>query len=254
MFKKLLISLCLLPVLLLGLTVESDRFDRLFEHADARTIVFCDLDNTLFESSTYLGSVAWRNHIRNKGKAAGLDAKQTEDVLDKFWSFVQPFVSVRLVDQNAPEVIQKLRGDKVLFVILTARDHYEKEHTLKQLESLNVALPQDEESRSLSLPSPALYDHGILFCGENSKGAVVRAFLEEMGLQPDRIVLIDDLAKQLADVEGVVKEKEIEFVGIRFSGADARVKAFDPQIADLQWQYLPQLLTDEEAQSLLQKR
>ena len=39
------------------------------------------------------------------------------------------------------------------------------------------------------------------------------------------------------------------FVGIRFGGADERVKAFDGLIADIQWASLPIVVTDEQAKA-----
>jgi hypothetical protein len=43
----------------------------------------------------------------------------------------------------------------------------------------------------------------------------------------------------------------VECIGIRFSGADLRVKAFDPHIADMQFSLLPQIISDEEVMQRL---
>jgi ribulose-5-phosphate 4-epimerase/fuculose-1-phosphate aldolase len=129
------------------------------------------------------------------------------------------------------------------------------DHTERQLSSVGIDLSNvryAEDPSTLSLPYPAVYAHGVIYCGENPKDAVLIAFFEKSCFTPHRVVFIDDRLEQLQAVERALEERKIAFVGLRFSGADARVKAFNSEVADLQWSQLPQIVSDQEALLILE--
>lgn len=72
-----------------------------------------------------------------------------------------------------------------------------------------------------------------------------------MNFFPKRIVLIDDRLEQVCELEKFISGTD--YIGIHFRGAEERVQAFDPQIADLQWALLPQIISDHEATMRLEK-
>ena len=243
--KKLLTALILIPSLIWGLTFESDRMEDALPYVETGTWVLIDVDNTLIESSVQLGSAQWRGYIRTKAQAAGYSKSESEEILDQFWMFVQPFVPVRLVDPNTLTFLQKTN---VPVFALTAREPIELKHTQKQVDSLGVIFINDfPEQVTLSAAHPALYEKGVLYCGENSKGEALTAFFQATGQTPDNVVFIDDRWEQITKLEAELEKLGIPFIGMRFSGADARVKAFDPAVADLQLSYLPMIISDEEA-------
>lgn len=244
--KKALFTLFLLPSLMWGLVVESGKMKELLSHVGEETWVLIDVDNTLIESSIQLGSAQWRNYIRKKAENAGYSKEEAELVLDEFWLFVQPFVPVNLVDSEAKSVVDTLKKDGVFVVALTARDPIEAFHTAKQLASVKLDLSNTFLSPRLSLPltAPALYQNGVVYCGENTKSSVLKALFKASGKTPRKIVFVDDKMDQINDLKSAFEHSKIEFVGIRFSAADARVKAFNGKIADLEWSLLPQIISD----------
>lgn len=251
--KKIFASLCLAPSLLWGVVFESERMEDIIPHVNEETWVFLDVDNTLIESSQYLGSAQWRNHIRGKAYDCGYSNGETELALDKFWLFVQYFVPVRLVDPYAVNVIEQLKESKTCVFALTARDAIESNHTQKQLSSTDIALSSDPFPQTLVLPAArlALLDQGVIYCGENTKSEALIAFFKEIGRTPKKIVVVDDRLDQIEGLEKSIEALGIEFVGMRFSAADKRVQAFDGDIADVQFSYLPKIVTDEEANEML---
>ena len=251
--KKIIAALCLVPSLIFGQIVESDQMETIVPHVTSETWVLIDVDNTLIESATHLGSAQWRSYIRKKALALGYTTAESELILDKFWIFVQHFVPVRLVDPAAPAVISQLQHSKTPVFALTAREPIEMTHTQKQLESVDVKLSNDDDRVLLSTAQPSLYHEGVIYCGDNTKSQALRAFFEYMGYMPKKIIFIDDKQAQVEEVEKAVEEMGIEYVGIRFSRADERVQAFDANIADLQFSHLPDIISDEEAQKILAK-
>ena len=253
--KKIITALCLIPSLIWGVIFESDQMQDVFPHVESETWVLIDVDNTLIESSVHLGSAQWRTYIRNKALKLGNDAAKSDLILDKFWIFVQHFVPVRLVDPAAQTVIEKLQDSKTVVVALTAREPLEMEHTRKQLDSAGIALSNGSFPEHLSLPAShySIYDDGVIYCGDSTKSEALIAFFQEVGYVPKKVIFVDDKLSQLQELEKTLEQMGIQFVGIRFSAADVRVKAFDPDIADLQFSQLPKIISDEEAKKMLSK-
>jgi hypothetical protein len=159
---------------------------------------------------------------------------------------------VRLVDQAALPTLEKVKS-KTLAVALTARGPKESVHTKKQLDSVGIDLKNAvfSETAIASLPFPCCYENGVIFSGDNKKGAALTAFFHHMNFFPKRIVLIDDRLEQVCELAKFISG--FDYIGIHFRGAEERVKAFDPQVADLQWSLLPQIISDHEAAMRLEK-
>jgi hypothetical protein len=244
-------AVCVLaPIPLLSTIIESDRIAALQPYAESDTLIFCDIDNTLFESAVQVGSIQWSGYMTKKAEKAGYSANEADEVSDKFWIFAQLFVPVRYVDPETPHVLLALKRAGIRIFGLTARYPIEVGSTKRQLSSLDIDLRSPyypEDFSVLPLPHPSVYDEGVIYCGSNEKSAALVAFLRKANFFPKRIVFIDDRLHHVKDLERVVTDMGIEFVGIRFSGADAHVKAFDSNIAELQWSHLPEIISDQEA-------
>jgi hypothetical protein len=145
-----------------------------------------------------------------------------------------------------------LQNSRVPVLILTARDPIEQRHTQKQIDSIQLHLSNDfPEKFTFSSPHPGLYERGVIYCGDNPKEEALFSFFQYTGRRPKKIIFVDDKQEQVKKVESGVENLGIEFVGIRFSGADERVRSFNPEVADLQFSHLPKIVSDEEAKSLL---
>lgn len=246
MLNKLV--LLLIPTLIFAKTLESDRLATLLDHHDENTWVVFDVDNTLLEATTHMGSDQWARYLDIKVLAAGYTEEERENIQDSMWRLAQLFINVRLIEPNTPEFIRQIPGS---VFALTARDPLLVNLTHEHLESVNIAF-QSQESCTFPLDKPNRFERGILFSGENKKSELLEALFNKVG-KPKRLIFIDDKWSHIKDVERLAQKLNIDYVGIRYSGADERVKSFDPKIADIQWQHLPTLLSDEEALKLLAK-
>jgi hypothetical protein len=254
MTKAILFCCCPLPLLLFGAIVESNHLADLQAYTDAHTMIICDVDNTLIESTLQMGSAQWREYIRKRARGAGYSVDGAEAVLDAFWICAQFFVPVRCVDPSTPQVLLELKHSESIVIALTAREPIEVSHTQRQLSSVGIDLRNihdREDSFSLPLPYPCIYEKGVVYSGENTKSAALLAFFQKTDHLPNRIVFIDDRLEQLQAMESSLKISGINFIGIRFARADARVKDFNPEIAELQWSRLPEIISDEEALRIL---
>ena len=227
---------------------ETNQMSDILSHVDSETWVIFDVDNTLIESSLHLGSAQWRGHIRKKALDLGYTDAESEKILDNFWKFVQPLIPVRLVDKKTESIIKQLKEDGVVTLALTAREPDEVEHTERQLEEVNISFSNDvvKENLFLSTSHPGLLKNNVVYCGENTKSEAVLAFFKELGLLPKKVVFVDDKWDQIYDVEKALSILGVENICIRFGGADERVSSFSSEIADLQWGFLPKIVSDEE--------
>ena len=84
------------------------------------------------------------------------------------------------------------------------------------------------------------YRDGIIFCegGINDKGVVLFRILELAGFKPKKIVFVDDKYGHLVSLEQECVERNIPFVGIRYSRFDDKVKLLDPKAVEQEYEEL----------------
>ena len=256
MFLKKLLSLIFLSttIYLSSEIVESDDFSVVMEHCEEDTLLVCDLDNTLIESSQHLGSISWKDYILFKSENCGHTKKESEEMQAKFWQFIQPFLRARLVEDSIQNTLVELKKKGVSVLAITERHPEEFAHTKKQLNSVNLKMSSFGKKRSISVNEPALYSKGILFCGNNKKTQSLISFLKTLKKAPKKIVYIDDLAFNIVEVNNFFKNEDTPCVAIRYAKTDERCDNFSPFVSDLQWYVLPKYLSDEDAYKMLNQK
>ncbi len=78
--ERFLYGCFLAPLPLLSTILESDRIADLQIHSDRETLVFCDIDNTLFESAMHMGSIQWSRYMTKKAEKAGYSAEEADEI------------------------------------------------------------------------------------------------------------------------------------------------------------------------------
>ncbi len=237
--------------------IETNSICRIREYITPESLVIFDIDNTLMEPSQTLGNDQWFYHRLKQHKAAGMNA---EDALEKSlaeWYAVQNVTKVRLVEPCAADLIQSLQKDNYTVMGLTTRGLGLCRTTIYQLKSLGINLgvtaPTHEEFHFMNCKG-VLFRQGILFTAGSNKGKALAKLLHRIGKQPKNIVFINDKATHLREVEEVCEQYNVPFIGLRYGFLDATVAAFNPEIADIQFEAFGQILSDEEAAHLLNLR
>lgn len=222
------------------------------------TIVFFDLDDTLFDSPVMLGSKAWRRYISKV-------APKWHDTLSLF---LLRNLQVELVEQKTLEIIESLKLNGSITNGLTARERkiwYTTpvdgidELTVSQVISLNI----DFSIESLNLTYPELkgdpeFYQGIFFCNTDLKGDYLKKIIEAMIEKPIKIVFIDDKLSQVESVAKALKELTIQHECYWYTATDEKALKFDPLIANIQLYYFlissgTVLISDEEAAIIAKK-
>lgn len=254
MFKNFLFIILAFPTFMFGMVFESSSFDNILNYVEEGTILFCDLDNTLVEAQSQLGTADSGIHLVKKLISEGKTPEEALKIEHNCWMTIMPQIKMKSVDQEAPSIIKKLQQQGTMVLGLTARHPEEYSHSLEHVLSIGVdmrvGMPLGEGPHVL-YGTTALYQDGIIFCGNHTKGTALKAFLKHADLNPKKIIFIDDKWANVKDVKKACKKLRIKYVGIRFNKADEKLAKLDPRIIEIQFLSLPTLISDEEAILLL---
>ena len=197
---------------------ETDSFKTVLEESiPTKTLVICDIDNTLLKPAQHLGSWMWWETLLEHWEASGLSRQEAHHLGHILWQNLNPFIPVELVDPQIATMIGSLQENQIKVICLTARHPNESDYSLNQLHALGIHL-EDEFSQVLPLEPAALYKNGILFATpQNKKSNVLISFLENNNLSPSHAIFIDDRLDHVEDVIGALKERDIPCLGLWFS-------------------------------------
>lgn len=239
-----------------GMLMETDRFAEILPLVDGATLVLIDLDNTLLEPELMLGSVNWCRYFRKKVESLDLDPGAQEKLVEAYWDFLQQIIPVRAVDPDAIGVIEQIKQEGVLIFGFTARSKREMGHTNRQLEALGVHFTPFTAPIFEGTDSVSAFEQGIVYCGSSSKVEGLIALLNylcqfDSCCVPETLLFVDDHEHHVLSLEPVATAFNLKYIGVHFTGADERCATFNPAVAEYQWQHLPVLISDQEAEEKL---
>ncbi|MBY0528813.1 MAG: DUF2608 domain-containing protein [Rhabdochlamydiaceae bacterium] len=256
----------IIPIIFLSLTAfvsldaksqvtETNDINHAAEYLEEHTLFVFDLDNTLIETAQHLGSDQWFSHQLESHLAQGHTIQETLDQVLPKLGFIYNKTDMRLVDSSVPDLLKRMKQKHVYMIGLTKRGPEFAKRTLEQLESVEIDFSQTayfKESFVFDELKGSLYQNGVIFIADNGdKGPHMEAFLNRLSEKPKKIVMIDDKLSHVESVARAVEKLDIPFIGIRYGAADERVKNFDPKVAELQWNLLHKIISDEEALQLM---
>ena len=136
---------------------------------------------------------------------------------------------------------------------LTIRLPDNKHERLKALASYKK-VSVNKLVEELSTQALAEFDSEIRFRALASAGNIKKglAYLKKLDKMPKQIVMIDDKMSHVKNIAETLEPLGISFIGIRYGGADEKVKAFNPKIAEIQLEHFQKILSDEQALHLMQ--
>jgi hypothetical protein len=169
---------------------------------------------------------------------------------------VMAFSQMQLVDPAIPDLLHNMQKSQVPMIGLTKRAPVLATRTLEQLVPLRISF-----SHTANFDGQVVFEElnrtefreGIIFVAQGiDKGAALLAYLHKLEKMPSQIVAIDDKLSHIRDIAGTIEPLGIPFIGIRYAGADEKVRRFNPKIADVQLEHFRRILSDEQALHLMQ--
>ncbi len=261
MKKRTFLTLCSLAALCLfssleGLVTETNDIAHAFTYLKEDTLYVFDLDNTLIQMAQHLGSDEWFTHKIEHMTKQGHSFSEALDHLVPLYAQILDRSEVRLVDPCIPDLLYKMQKKHVPMIGLTKRDPSYAKRTLEQIAPLHIDFTKTshfKEEQVFEELHGTLYKNGIIFVGPGmEKGPCLLAYLKKLDKMPKQIVMIDDKMSHVKNIAESIEPLGITFIGIRYGGADEKVKAFNPKIAEVQLEHFQKILSDEQALHLMQ--
>lgn len=231
---------------------ESDTLLDIVKHVDSDTLFIFDIDHTLIEPVQNIGSTHWERHLAKKLKEEGFTHHEASIRAFHQWRTIQHLTAVKAVEESIYEVKALIKSLNVETLGLTARDGTLSDLTYDQLKSVQLDTIFTYQADCKDLPGnyPCKYSRGTVFCGFNKKDAGLNLFLEHVKMRPKKVVFVDDQKSHVDELEDLANLLGIEYVGMTYHASGNH--KFDAQIAEIQEQYLPKLISDREALDLLE--
>ena len=258
-FLLLCAALTLNYAVAFGEIYEITSFSQLRDHVTAQSLVLLDIDDTLLIPVQMLGCEEWFQLRRNKHLEKGLCPQDALESALAEWEAVRHCTRMELCEPDIADIVRELQTRPCKVMALTTQGLALATRTFQQLLDNGIDLrpsaPNRDDAYAVNAGHGVLYRNGIFFTSGSPKGPALFSLLQQWGWAPDKIVFINDKASHLADVETTAIEKGIPFVGLRYAFSDKRKRAFDPELAELQFarSTFQCLLSDDEARSLAQQ-
>ena len=213
--------------------VDESEMSRVLAEAGPGTLVVFDIDNTLLAPFGHLGSDEWYDFLYERGVARGLSKEAAAQKADQEFNLWQDKIGVRPVDPASPDVLVSLRKRGIPYFALTARSAPVRDTTLRQLASTKLAMTEGgfapgDAAKPGAVGHDVVFKDGVFFVGDGAltKGEALLRILDKSGLNPKRIVFVDDKAKHTRTVDESLTARGIPPLCLRFSRKDGEVKAF----------------------------
>lgn len=234
--------------------IEIKYFNESIPYLTQNTLFILDIDDTLLVPKQMLGSDMWfEDRIKQQKGSEAFEKTLNE------WEGIRHFTQMQIVEPGAQKTIEDLQKKEHIIIGLSTQSLTLSKVTFNQLINnqidLRVTAPQ-ENYYFQNENKGVLYVNGILFTSGTSKGKALFQLLEKTKQRFKRIVFMNDKGSHLADIEQEAEKNHIEFIGLRYGYSDFRKKSFDSRIANIQLNRsgFTQILSDEEAKALLQKK
>ncbi len=240
--------------------IDTPHFADIQKHLTPNTLVILDIDDTLLIPVQMLGCDEWflkrkQHHIDN-----GLSPSEALEKALAEWEGIRQFTRMEIVEEGSQAIVRQLQEQGYQVMGLSTQGLALTTRTLQQLAgvgvNLSAAAPSKEDQYLLVNGHGVLYRKGILFTSGQAKGEALFKLCDAIGLQPKRIVFLNDKATHLADIEGEATKRGVPFVGLRYAYSDARKAAFRAEVADYQFTHsaFDAILSDAEASEVIDRK
>lgn len=246
---------------------ETAHFDEVLNHLTPKTLLICDIDDTLLLPAQSLGSDIWLQHRVQELKKENLTATFAFETALREWEALRHLSKVKIVEKGSENILNELQAQGFLVMGLTTQGLALATRTSRQLLQLGIDLSKTApgDNRDIFFTNEGtggdyghgvLYRHGILFTSGTSKGKSLAKLLAQLSYLPEKIVFINDKQSHLEDLGNTVEAMGIAFMGLRYSHEDARIASYNHELATIQFIHsnFAHILSDEEAALLLEEQ
>ena len=177
---------------------------------NGKILIVLDIDNTIFKPPNNYGSdqwFDWQLSILNKNKFSV--ATNFNELLN-IYTEIHKNIDLLLCEENMPKYIKKLKQKDFYFILLTARNgdtYINLKKNLKYYDIWDCIYKNNNINNLIDIKSEngqvPLYKDGLLMAAGNNKSKILINYLQQLDFNFDKIVFIDDKAKNLQDMYSI---------------------------------------------------
>lgn len=243
-----------------------------FEELDSDALVVLDIDEVILTDQDAIlkpegDSLKFR--IFNEYFSRAKNQKQRDDI-QNILSLPLILADKKLVEPELTKVIDSLQKRKIKVIGLTSSPTQSfgeikdcEKWRLEQVRSLGIHFDRSFPSLTRFLLSeicfdqipPPVYNRGILFTEGFSKADVLISFMRKMNIQPSKIVFIDDMYRNVNQMDTKLTLKNIPHKVYHYQRVRNREpSSLDERVARFQFEYLfkhKKWLNDRQSQDVL---
>lgn len=234
-------------------------FDELTSLIDSDTLVLLDIDDTIIDVPTTLGTAIHSSDISQRLRdrvAIDRVVRMLARVRVNFYSETE----LQPVEPCTSQIVADLQNKGITVLGLTARS--KKRAGFKYFDFVtndNVAAVGVDFNRS-KIPSSIVksgketaeyfFANNIIYTDRTPKGLALEAFLKDSNWKPKRVLFVDDQPRHAKSVNEAMERANIPCLSMYYLRADHNHPPFDPVIGAIQLRAFltgNALLTEEEA-------
>jgi hypothetical protein len=238
-----------------GEIIEMPHFRDISTRITEDTLVMLDIDDTLLITSQMLGCDEWFMHRIAACQKEGMDFSGALEKTIAEWEAIRHLTKMEIVEPGTEAIIDSLQKQGFTVMGLTTQGLALATRTVQQLQEKGIDLsktsPGNKEAYLQIGGHGVIYRKGILFTSGRHKGEAFFQLCSQLGYHPKRIVFVNDKASHIKEIESAAAQRQVPFLGLRYSYSDARKARFDSEIADYQFSHssFKHLLSDDEARA-----
>lgn len=223
-------------------TIELSNISDILKHVNKNTIVLLDIDNTLVTSTQTLGSDQWFDYLVAKNVDEGQTEQNAIDNALAKWHKVQYVTSVRAMEPTTAYTISELQNKAKHVVALTARSTILTDNTYRQLKEVGIDFKTEKQIQDMAIvpDKNSILKNGIITVNLSNKGTAMQNLISRAKIdlsKIDKIIFVDDKQYNIDNVAKAAEQLKVNFLGVRYSQADAQVKKFSAKIAERQFTF-----------------
>ncbi len=234
-------------------------FDELTSLVDVDTLVLLDIDDTIIDAPTTLGTAIHSTDLSTR-LTGQLDMDRFKSMINRGRVNFYSETKLHPVEPCTPQIISDLQNKGIAVLGLTARSR--KRAGFKYFDLItndNIAAVGVDFTRS-KVPNCIVesgketpsyfFANNIIYSGYTPKGTALEAFLKDSNWKPKRVLFVDDQRRHVKTVDEAMERANIPCLAMYYLRADHNHPPLDPVIGAIQLRALftgSALLSEEEA-------
>ncbi len=209
-------------------------------------LVIFDIDDTLLESDTFVGSVKWYNWQRGRkvyseqGQPIQIKQEQQFHCIFSTLGTLFEMGTTKLTQANTAEIVRQINQQDLLY--LTARTTIYRSPTERELAKNGLSIEDKHlldkgeiihfNFNDNQRTAKVTYEKGILMASGLNKGMVLKAILSKVNKQYDKIYFVDDSLKNVKQISNEWKMEKTLVKIFHYTKVDKKISQKEIDTSD----------------------